>query len=79
MYAWHDVAPLTGPTFNTMKLTRVLLFTALALAIATPFARADDDDDDEDVSNPFRGGLRRSRGPTRAPPHLSEAPGAALW
>merc|ERR1719198_1499153 len=31
-----------------MKLTRVLLFTALALAIATPFARADDDDDDED-------------------------------
>merc|ERR1719420_2387956 len=31
-----------------MKLSRVLLFTALALVIATPLVRADDDDDDED-------------------------------
>merc|ERR1719506_1758666 len=31
-----------------MKLTRVLLFTALALAIASPLVRADDDDEDED-------------------------------
>ena len=42
---------LRSPTF-TMKISRVLVFAALALAIASPVVRAQDDDDEDDVSDP---------------------------
>ena len=55
---------LRSPTF-TMKISRVLVFAALALAIASPVVRAQDDDDEDDVSDPECSApplLRRRRG-----------------